>query len=101
MSAETTTVQVNCPRDTDDAEDCEGVVTVTLEYEPGDNRYGADADGNRGIRVAGYWSGTSADACSLGHTLTTAEQEDLQNEAEQTESPEPDEYWGPEPDDDR
>lgn len=56
-------------------------MAVTLEYEPGDNNYGADADGNRGIYVRGYWSGTAADACTLGHTLTPKEQSELQEQA--------------------
>ncbi len=55
------TAEFDCPRG-----DCMGLVTVTLEWEAPESNYGADADGNRGIYVAGYWSADVADTCSLG-----------------------------------
>lgn len=76
------TLELACPRDTDDGEDCVGVVKVELEYEPPDNNYGADADGNRGIRVPGYWSAYDVESCTLGHTLTEAEQAEIKRDAE-------------------
>lgn len=76
------TLQCDCPRDTEDGEDCPGVVTVELEYEPPDNNWGADRDGNRGIRVAGYWSASPANACSLGHVLTFDEVMEIHDEAQ-------------------
>ncbi len=56
---------VSCPRP-----DCEGEVAVTLEWEPADWNYGADADGNRGMYVRGYyWSAATGPSCSEGHVF--------------------------------
>lgn len=86
----------DCPE-----EDCPGVVLVDLEWEDPDPSYGADADGNRGMYVAGYWSGEAEDTCSAGHTFTPQEREDIATDAA-NDQPEPEEeYWGPDgPDDD-
>lgn len=84
----------DCPRD-----DCEGKVSVTLEYEPPDPHYGADADGNRGMYVAGYWDGTAADTCTLGHKLTVAETDVIEYGAVHDAISDPeDEYYGPDSD---
>lgn len=85
----------DCPR-----EGCEGFVQVSLEYEPPDPHYGMDADGNRGIYVAGYWSAEADDTCSLGHVLIGAELLQLQTEAEEAvEDCDDDDYDGPDRDD--
>lgn len=48
-----------------------GVVVVELEWEPADHHYGADADGNRGVYVPGYWYDVETSAtCSKGCELT-------------------------------
>ncbi len=94
MSAETF---ADCPRD-----DCEGKVLVTLEYEPPDNNYGADADGNRGTYVGGYWIAFGSGACSLGHTLSGDEEAAIEQDAvDNAPNQYEDEYYGPDgPDDD-
>lgn len=60
-------VYLSCPHATGDCihpddEPCpvmcgtgEDSIEITLAYEKPDYNYGADADGNRGIYVAGYW----------------------------------------------
>ena len=40
-------LKVQCPA-------CEETIEVEAEIEPADNNYGADADGNRGIRLPAY-----------------------------------------------
>ncbi len=89
------TTECACPRD-----ECEGVVKVELEYEPPDSMYGADADGNRGIAVRGYWTADAVTACSLGHELTDKEGDALRKEAEEDAgSYDPtDDYDGPDTD---
>lgn len=90
----------NCPRTVADDQDCDGKVTVVLDYEPADPHYGADADGNRSMYVAGYWYGTADDTCTLGHKLTAEEMKDIEEDAVKN-VPEPeDEYWGPDGPDD-
>lgn len=91
--SETRKETLNCPRD------CEGEVVVSLEYEPADPDYGADADGNRGIYVRGYWTMYGADpVCSTGHTLTAEEQKEIIEQAESADEEEQgcgDYYDGP------
>ncbi len=101
MSADSKTVTENCPHDTADGEDCEGTVTVDMEYEPEDRNYGADRDGNRGRVVGGYWSATAADACSLGCVLDDDAKADVAKDAIwQAEHDRADEYYGPDGPDD-
>ncbi len=75
-----------------------------MDYEPADPNYGADADGNRGMYVAGYWSGSCDDSCSEGHTLTADEQEQVNTEAAADftaeDEAENEQDWWPEHDDD-
>lgn len=48
-------------------EDCEGRIALTIEYEPADPNYGADADGNRGIFVPGFYYASFIDrTCTKG-----------------------------------
>ncbi len=85
------TATENCPHD-----DCEGQVVVEVEFEPGDPNYGADADGRRGVAVAGYWSATAADTCSLGHVLDADAKSDVCQDATwQAAHDQEDEYYGP------
>jgi len=108
------TIEINCPRMTyrcieldgcitsEGEEDCEGQVSTLMEWEPGDPNYGADADGNRGVCVQGYWTADPAATCSEGHVLSKSETAAVVKEAEDYESskgdPE-DEYYGPDADD--
>ncbi len=84
------TETIHCPR-----EDCEGTVQVSLEWEPGDPRYGADSDGNRGIAVRGYWIADAAVVCSLGCVLTEQEVKSVESESENNEPDPEDDYYGP------
>ncbi len=94
------TVTVDCPREDAEGDECEGVVNVTLEWEPGDRNYGADADGRRGVFVSGYWESEAAESCSRGHALTLGERESVGILAAD-ETDHEDEYYGPDgPDDD-
>ncbi len=88
---------ISCPRD-----ECEGAVAVALEWEPADPSYGADADGNRGVYVRGYWSASVAgNACSLGHVLHAAEVAEIEKDAaDNAPSDDEDEYYGPDGPDD-
>ncbi len=90
----TKTEKLNCPRD------CEGEVTVTLEYEPGESNWGADRDGNRGIAVRGYWMAEADVACSQGCVLTEQEVKGVESESENNEPDPEDEYYGPDGPDD-
>ena len=60
----------------DDAEYCCAEFEIQLDREPDDPNYGADADGNRGIFVAGgwYWEGEVPTKCEeCGHEFTKEE----------------------------
>ncbi len=84
-------VTENCPYD-----GCQGEVSVELEYEPADPNHGADANGNRGIYVAGSWSATVADTCSRGCALDADAVSDVSKDAIwQGERDREDEYYGP------
>lgn len=91
------TRNIDCPRDDLDNEACEGTVAVECEYEPGDNNYGADADGNRGVRVRGYWSCSAASKCTKGHELTADEirqcEEDAEEEIGDASAADPSEWY--------
>ena len=82
---------------TDDGEDCiDKDIEVVLDREPDDPNYGADADGNRGIFVAGYWYTETAapDKCATcGHVYTDEERKEIEeamNRAAETYEWEPD-----------
>jgi hypothetical protein len=48
-------------------EDCEGRIALSIAYEPPDPSYGADADGNRGIYVPGfYYAEYTGEECTKG-----------------------------------
>ncbi len=83
-------VTTACPRD-----ECEGTVKVTLEWEPPESNYGADADGNRGMYVAGYWCAYPDELCSLWHTLTDDERDSIGQDAEANAGEADEEYSGP------
>jgi hypothetical protein len=60
----------------DESKLCDAEFSLDLQYEEGDAAYGADADGNRGINVPGYfeWCGEIPDKCSeCGHVYTEDE----------------------------
>jgi hypothetical protein len=83
--------------------DCTEEIAVNLDWEPGESNWGADADGNRGIYVAGYFypCDDPPEKCArCGHFYTEEEKEEINKLMEQkaekyTEDYEPD-Y--PEPD---
>lgn len=63
------TITLDCP-----VEECGTDFTVELYYEPGDSNYGADADGNRGMYVPGYWYPDEMPACCPnGHVFSPEE----------------------------
>ncbi len=66
-----------------------------LEWEPPDPSYGADADGNRGMYLRGYWDAQVSDACTAGHALTQREREDIEQDAIDNQADPADEYDGP------
>jgi hypothetical protein len=81
----------------DESKLCDAEFSLDLQYEEGDAAYGADADGNRGINVPGYfeWCGEIPDKCSeCGHVYTEDEKEELHKLATQKAG----EYELPEPD---
>lgn len=56
---------------------CDTEFQIELEWEPGDSNYGADADGNRGISVPGYFY---VDVCpshcpGCGEEITSRDEE--------------------------
>lgn len=61
--------------DAPDGEECTTDVMVTFGTEPPDPNYGADADGNRGIYVSGYYIVEEIEpTCHrCGHSFTEAE----------------------------
>jgi len=68
-----------------EAEPCVDEIEVNLEYEPGEANYGADADGNRGISIPGYFY--TEDSAPLkceecGHIYTDAERQEIQTKME-------------------
>jgi hypothetical protein len=91
----------NEPSNLDDGDLCEDTIEIELEYEPGESNYGADADGNRGISVSGYfYSDTEAPLkCEeCGHIYSDEERADIQKEInKKCENYERD-YDPPEPD---
>jgi hypothetical protein len=91
----------NDPSNEDDGELCEDTIEIELEYEPGDSNYGADADGNRGISVAGFFTAITEapDKCEeCGHIYSEEEKSSILREMEKkAEGYEPD-YAGPEED---
>lgn len=78
---------LRCPCNVgDDGDECDGEVTVELEWNPGE-MYGQDADGNRGVWQPGYWSAFScSEKCSNGCELTEEQQDALMKEAESNTS---------------
>lgn len=89
------TETIECPR-------CEAEMTVTLEWEPEDTIFGRDADGNRGIRLPGYWTADDMPRCPKGCELDEGEQKDVQAAVRDLETNGPDyeaEYTGPDEDD--
>lgn len=97
--------QANKPED--EREPCCVEYEVELGYEPGESNYGADADGNRGISIPGFFGvegeiPTKCDEC--GHEFTMEELESLRKEADEKArdyeyEPDPPEPDYPEPDD--
>lgn len=84
-------VEVQCPvilTDSGDAHGtssrrCEGGLLVGLTWEPGESNWGADADGNRGIYVPGFWVPSEIpDKCdTCGFVFTDAGKEQIDKEA--------------------
>lgn len=109
MGMTDTSVEVQCPVitlvnswDRTSLGRCEGKVVVGLVWEPPDPHYGADADGNRGMYVAGYWSvGDIPPKCDVcGFEFTPAGIQQIEKDAaEQAESFDIDPRWDG-PDDD-
>src|SRR5690349_16695937 len=103
-----TTVEYEHPKGNDlsddDSEYCIAEFEIELGREPDDHHYGADADGNRGIFVAGYWywEGEVPTKCEeCGHEFTKEEMDEIEkafNKAadKYTEDYEPDSYGYPE-----
>lgn len=77
-------VEAVCPRETADGTPCEAPIRFELDYEQADPHWGADADGNRGMYVPGYWylASVTPQQCPKGHDLTEDEQKGLEAEAE-------------------
>lgn len=80
------TTYVACPacdaREVGEGAAPEGEVAVGLDWEPEDRSYGADADGRRGVYVAGYWYAAEvAETCSEGCTLTPEQYADAERRA--------------------
>jgi hypothetical protein len=83
----------------DDDKSHEVEIPYTIGYEPGESNYGADADGNRGISISGYW-GTDDEAphkCEkCGKGFTNEERAEIEEQMRQKaievgdEPPEPD-----------
>lgn len=70
-------IELTCPKD-----DCDGTVHASLAWEPPEPNYGADADGNRGMYVAGYWYVEDVGStCNKGHTMDTDDAQVLSEEA--------------------
>lgn len=90
----------------DAAEPCACEIGLELAYEPGESNYGADADGNRGISIPGYFyvEDEIPTKCSeCGHEFTMEELESLRKDADEGASEyevEPD-YPEPDYDEDR
>ena len=64
---------------------CEAELEVELAWEPADRNYGADADGNRGVYVPGYWyfETSPPETCpECGYTYTAEEYAKLEAQAE-------------------
>lgn len=80
----------------EEADLCRDEIEVELEREPDDHNYGADADGNRGMFVSGYWfpETNPPDKCETCGRVYTAEDkeeiENLMNKAAETYDWEPD-----------
>lgn len=88
---------IQCPR-------CEAEMVVEMEYEPADPSFGADADGNHGIYLFGYWSANDVPTCPNRCELDEGEQKDVAKAVQWCEenAPNPDDEWfGPDgPDED-
>lgn len=86
------TVEVPCPVTISDSGDhhglglrtCHGNVLVEVAWEPADPNFGADADGNRGMYVPGFWAvATIPDKCDVcGFEFTVAGKETIEREAQ-------------------
>lgn len=89
-------ITIQCPRP-----DCEGIVDARLDWEPADPHYGADADGNRGMYVRGYWTADTGPSCSEGHVFFADERValDERSAAEVNDEEPEDNYDGPDEDD--
>lgn len=89
----------NSPSNLDDGETCIEEIEFDLAYEPADASYGADADGNRGMYVPGYFYPESdpPEKCEeCGHFYSDEEKEEINKLMEakandyEVDPPEPD-----------
>lgn len=80
---------------------CDGTVRLNMEWEAPESNWGADADGNRGIYVAGHWNAyVQGNMCSKGHVLYPDEMMVIEQTAMDDAMQEmDDEYDGPDYDD--
>lgn len=61
-------------------------VEFDIEYEPGESNYGADADGNRGISIPGYYHADVEPPEECSHckvTLTESERKSIEKKIDQ------------------
>lgn len=98
-----TTIQFEHPKGNSSATDelCQHEIEVELGYEEGDSSYGADADGNRGISVPGYFypAEDPPEKCSeCEHCYSTEEKEEINKLMEKAADSYTESYEPPEPD---